>query len=94
MFSAWPARKPTAGFPTYAAIDSAIESLARIIALEFAPSCVNIVSPRIVDTPLFDNLDATARDQTFAGVAASLPLQRVGTTDDVARAVECLVTSP
>jgi NAD(P)-dependent dehydrogenase (short-subunit alcohol dehydrogenase family) len=94
LFSAWLARKPTAGFPTYAAIDGAIESLARVAMLERAPLRVNVVSPGVIDTPLFDNLDEATRTATFESVAGRLPLQRVGNPDDVARAVEYVITNP
>jgi NAD(P)-dependent dehydrogenase (short-subunit alcohol dehydrogenase family) len=93
MFSAWLARKPTAGFPTYAAIDGAVESLARVLSLEFAPVRVNVVSPGVIDTPLFDNLSADVRRSTFEGVAQAIPLGRVGTPDEVASAVEYLISN-
>jgi NAD(P)-dependent dehydrogenase (short-subunit alcohol dehydrogenase family) len=94
MISAWLARKPTAGFPTYAAIDGAIESLAKTLSLELAPIRVNVVSPGVIDTPLFDNLPDDARAATFDGVAARLPLGRIGDPDEVARAVEYLIGNP
>lgn len=91
LFSAWLARKPTAGFPTYAAIDGAIESLARVLALEIAPLRVNVVSPGVIDTPLYDNLPADLRRDVLAGVAAELPVKRIGTPEDVAKAVLYLI---
>jgi NAD(P)-dependent dehydrogenase (short-subunit alcohol dehydrogenase family) len=94
MFSAWLSRKPAAGFPTYAAIDGAIESLARVLMLERAPLRVNVVAPGVIDTPLFDTLDDKTRHSTFAAVAERLPLKRVGQPDDVARAVEYLISNP
>jgi NAD(P)-dependent dehydrogenase (short-subunit alcohol dehydrogenase family) len=93
LFSAWLARKPTPGFPTYAAIDGAVESLARVVMLERAPLRVNVVAPGVIDTPLFDNLDAATRRATLQSVADRLPLRRVGRPDDVAQAVEYLITN-
>lgn len=93
LFSAWLARKPTPGFPTYAAIDGAIESVARIMSLEFAPTRINVVSPGVIDTPLFDNLDTEQRDATFESIGQGLPLGRVGQPDEVARAVEYLISN-
>jgi NAD(P)-dependent dehydrogenase (short-subunit alcohol dehydrogenase family) len=94
LMSAWLARKPTAGFPTYAAIDGAVEALARVVMLERAPLRINVVSPGVIDTPLFDNLDAESRQATFESVAASLPLRRIGQPEDVARAIEYAITNP
>lgn len=91
LFSAWLARKPTAGFPTYAAIDGAIEALARVLALELAPTRVNVVSPGVIDTPLYHNLPADVRLGVLRGVAAELPVRRVGTPADVAKAVLYLI---
>jgi NAD(P)-dependent dehydrogenase (short-subunit alcohol dehydrogenase family) len=93
MFSAWLARKPTAGFPTYAAIDGAVESLARVLSLELAPIRVNVVSPGVIDTPLFDNLTPDDRRNTFDAVASNLPLGRIGTAEEVALAVEYLISN-
>lgn len=87
LFSAWLARKPTAGFPTYAAIDGAIEALARVLAQELAPVRVNVVAPGVIDTALYDNLGDDVKSQVFEGVAAQLPLGRVGTAEDCAKAV-------
>lgn len=87
MFSAWLARKPAVGFPTYAAIDGAVESLARVLSLELAPTRVNVVSPGVIDTSLYDNLPEEAKVSIFEGVAATLPVERVGTAEDVAKAV-------
>lgn len=87
LFSAWLARKPTAGFPTYAAIDGAVEALARVLAQELAPLRINVVSPGVIDTALYDNLDTATREQVFAGVASQLPLGRVGTPEECATAV-------
>lgn len=94
MFSAWLARKPTTGFPTYAAIDGAIESVARVMSLEFAPIRVNVVAPGVIDTPLFDNLTDEQRTSTFESIGQSLPLGRVGSADEIARAVEYLIGNP
>jgi NAD(P)-dependent dehydrogenase (short-subunit alcohol dehydrogenase family) len=90
MFSAWLARKPTAGFPTYAAIDGAVESLARTLMLELAPIRVNVLAPGVIDTPLYDNLDAETRRAVFSQVASRLPLGRIGTAAECARAVDFL----
>ena len=53
LFSGWISRKPAAEMSTLAAIDGAIEALARILALELAPVRVNAITPGQIDTPLW-----------------------------------------
>lgn len=48
------ADKPSLGFFEGASVGSAVESLARSLALELKPVRVNVVSPGIVQTPLLD----------------------------------------
>ena len=69
------------------AINAALDSLARGLALELAPVRVNSVSPGMIDTPLWDKLSDDARRAQYAATAGRLPVRRVGHPDDVARAV-------
>ena len=95
LFSGWISRKPMIGTGTLAAIDAAIEALARTLSLELAPVRVNAVCPGMVDTPLWDaRLDAEARRKHFADLAQTLPAGHAGTAEDVAQAVVFLMTNP
>lgn len=69
------------------AINAALDSLARGLALELAPVRVNSVSPGMIDTPLWDRLSDEARRAQYEATAERLPVRRVGHADDVARAV-------
>jgi NAD(P)-dependent dehydrogenase (short-subunit alcohol dehydrogenase family) len=53
LFSGWISRKPAAEMSTLAAIDGAIEALARTLAVELAPVRVNAITPGQIDTPLW-----------------------------------------
>ena len=75
------------------AINAALESLARGLALELSPVRVNTVSPGLIATPLWSKLDAQARDRMYEG-AARLPAGRVGQPEDVANAVLYLASTP
>ncbi|RMI32149.1 SDR family oxidoreductase [Nocardia stercoris] len=84
----------TSGFNSYrpngsntivAAANSALDGLARGLAIELAPVRVNVVSPGWVDTPIWDGLPMD-KEAAFAELAARLPVRRVGRPDDIADA--------
>ena len=92
LFSGWISRKPMVGVSTLAAVDAAIEALGRTLALEIAPRRVNVVTPGMIDTPLWGSrLTPEQQRQHFANVAQSLPVGRVGTAEDIAHAVRFLL---
>ena len=81
------------GFPSHAAIamaKGAVESLARTAAAELAPKVrVNVVAPSLTTTPLAARL--LASESMASALAASHPLRRLGTADEVAAAAEFLL---
>jgi NAD(P)-dependent dehydrogenase (short-subunit alcohol dehydrogenase family) len=76
------------------AINAALESLARGLALELSPVRVNTVSPGMIATPLWAGMSDEARASKFESVAARLPAKVMGQPEDVANAVAYLVTTP
>ena len=76
-----------AGTAGLAAINGAIESLARVLAAELAPVRVNCVRPGVIDTPWWDNMPKEFKSGVFAQTAQTLPVRRVGNPDDVAAAI-------
>ncbi|CAN7771850.1 SDR family NAD(P)-dependent oxidoreductase [Variovorax sp. LjRoot290] len=76
----------SAGQANYSAAKGAIVSLTRSLALEFASKgvTVNSIAPGIVDTPLFRNFKPEVQER----LKTTVPVKRIGTTDDVALAVE------
>ncbi len=89
--SAASARAALAGTAGLAAINGAIEAMVRPLATELAPTRVNAVSPGVIDTPWWDAMPAAAKEGYFKMAARELPARRVGTPDDVARAIVMLV---
>jgi NAD(P)-dependent dehydrogenase (short-subunit alcohol dehydrogenase family) len=76
--------RPHAGFAIGASICGAMEALTRTLAIELAPIRANIVIPGFVDTDLWGNVPAAARETLFREAAAKLPVKRIGTADDIA----------
>lgn len=79
--------RPLPGSAAYAACNSAIEGLARGLAVEVAPIRVNCVSPGTTDSELWRRRPEALRRQAFGSYEASAVLGRVGTVEEVADAV-------
>jgi NAD(P)-dependent dehydrogenase (short-subunit alcohol dehydrogenase family) len=91
LFSGWISRKPMTGYSTLAAVDAAIEALARVLAIELAPLRVNAVSPGVITTPLWQKLPPERRQARFEELSAHTTLKRVGEADEVAKAILFLI---
>jgi NAD(P)-dependent dehydrogenase (short-subunit alcohol dehydrogenase family) len=74
------------------AVNGALESLAKGLALELAPVRVNAVSPGIIDTPIRAAMPEEARRDMLTKTAAALPVGRVGVGEDVARQILAFMT--
>jgi NAD(P)-dependent dehydrogenase (short-subunit alcohol dehydrogenase family) len=86
--------RPSASSVLQGAINAALESLARGLALEKAPVRVNAVSPGLVDTPLWRGMEEAARQAMFEGAAKRLPARRIGQPEDIAQAILFVATNP
>jgi NAD(P)-dependent dehydrogenase (short-subunit alcohol dehydrogenase family) len=73
------------GYASYCASKGAVESLVRALAVDFGPSGVrvNALAPGVVATPLA-YVDRPNFDDLVEGIAARLPLRRIGQPDDMA----------
>lgn len=83
------------GMPFHASIasaKSAVEGLVRSLAAEYAASGIrfNAIAPSLTDTPLASALLSTPEKREAA--AQRHPLKRLGTPDDIAKAVEFLLS--
>lgn len=88
--------KPHPGWSQMAAVNAALEGLARALALELAPVRVNVVAPGTIETPLWKELlpDFEQRATAKARIVDRLPVGTVGHPDEVARFVNALIKSP
>jgi NAD(P)-dependent dehydrogenase (short-subunit alcohol dehydrogenase family) len=85
-------RPPIPGGSVVSAIAGSFGYFARALALELAPTRVNVVSPGWVDTPMWE-IVGEAKSGLFADIAARLPVARVATPADVAPAYTHLMES-
>lgn len=76
--------RPPQGATTLAAINSAIEGLVRGLSVDLAPIRVNVVSPGIVDTPIYAGMPDDQRKALFNGIAQQLPVGRIAKPEDIA----------
>ena len=85
-------KPPVPGGSVVSAIAGSFSYFARALALELAPTRVNVVSPGWVDTPMWDIM-GDAKAGYFADMAARLPARKIPTAADVAAAYIYLMQS-
>lgn len=86
--------RPQAGWAVAASVCGAVQALTKALAVEIAPLRVNAVSPGVIRSPLWDGMAEADRAAMFDGLAATLPVGRVGEVADVANAFLYLMTQP
>lgn len=81
------ARAAMPGTSGLAAVNGAIEAMAKVMAAELAPLRVNTVSPGMTNTEAYAGMPMEARAAMFASAAERLPAKRIGSSNDIAQAV-------
>jgi NAD(P)-dependent dehydrogenase (short-subunit alcohol dehydrogenase family) len=94
LVSGFLSSRPNAASVLQGAINAALESLVRGLALEMAPVRVNAVSPGLINTPLYGGLRQEVRTAMFETAAQRLPVGRVGAAEDVAAGILFVATNP
>jgi NAD(P)-dependent dehydrogenase (short-subunit alcohol dehydrogenase family) len=84
--------RPRPGAAIVGAVNGALESLTRGLALELTPVRVNAVSPGTIDTPIRSSMQEAARREMLTKTAAALPVGRVGVGEDIARQILTFMT--
>jgi len=77
--------RPGKGWSLGASICAAMEGFMRAMAIELAPVRVNLVSPGVVKTNLWNDMADEQRESFYKGTANSLPVQYVGEAEDIAK---------
>ena len=86
LVSGYPARNPGPGALALSTVGNAVEGFVRAVAPELTPRRINVVSPGLIDTPLFP-VEGDAREQFFAQATAKHLIPRTGTADEVAAGI-------
>jgi NAD(P)-dependent dehydrogenase (short-subunit alcohol dehydrogenase family) len=85
--------KPGPGGALVAAVAGSMGYLARGLAVELAPTRVNVVSPGWVETPMWDDIVGPAKTQMWADMGTRLPAGRIAKPADIAKAYTFLLGS-
>ncbi len=86
VVSGAPARKVKPNSSALSCVGAAVENMVRSVATEIAPIRINVVSPGIIDTALFDGLGEQRNERVAAMVKGQL-VERVGRPEEVAGAL-------
>ena len=86
LVSGYPAKKSNPGSSAIATVGNAVEGFARAVAPEIAPRRINVVSPGIIDTPMFA-ATGDARANFLSAATRNMLIKRAGTADEVASAI-------
>ncbi len=90
LVSGAPARKGRVGQIALASVGAAVEQFVRVLAPEIAPRRINVVSPGVVDTPMFGP-EGEQRSGMLAGATAKHLIPRPGTPDELADGILFLI---
>jgi NAD(P)-dependent dehydrogenase (short-subunit alcohol dehydrogenase family) len=93
FISAVSAQMAAPGTVGLAAINGAIEAMIKPLAAELAPLRINAVSPGVIDTPWWNWLPEDQRSAVMQQYAGAALVQRVGAAQDIALAIEFLITN-
>lgn len=94
LTSGFLARRTIAGTYVKTAMNAAIEAVTKVLAKELAPIRINVVSPGLTDTEAHGGMEESARSAMFDKAARNLPVGRIGTRDDLARAYLLAIDNP
>ena len=93
LFSGGANRRALKGMVNVAAVNGALDAIVPTLALELAPTRVNSISPGTLRTTYWTGTPDQQLEQIFDRVAKGLPVGRVGTAEDIARAVLFVIDS-
>ena len=94
LTSGFLARRTVPGAFVKTAMNAALEASAKLLAREFAPLRVNVVSPGLTDTEAYAGMAPEAREAMLARAASTLPAGRAGRVQDLAAGYLFVIDNP
>lgn len=94
LTSGFLSRRATPGSLVKTAMNAALEASAKVLAREFAPVRVNVVSPGLTDTEAHADMAPDARRSMIESAAARLPAGRVAQAEDIAAGYLFAIDTP
>ena len=92
LVSGSPARKCGPGGIALSSVGNAVEGFVRGVAPELAPRRINVVSPGIIDTPMFQ-MAAEAKTAFFEQATSKNLIPRAGSADEVAQGIMFVISN-
>lgn len=86
LISGAPARRMRPGQIAISSVGGAVEAFVRGVALEIAPRRINVVSPGLINTPMFPGSEEE-RLKNLTNATANNLIPRPGNPDEIAQAV-------
>lgn len=93
FFSGVLGQRPLPHMAIMASINSAVEGLARALAVELAPLRVNVIAPGSIDSPRLSSMPEREKEALVTRLTQQLPLRRLGIPDEVAQGVLYLISN-
>lgn len=92
LISGAPARRMRPGQIAISSVGGAVEAFVRGVAREIAPRRINVVSPGLINTPMFPGSEEE-RLQNLTNATANNLIPRPGNPDEIAQAVMLTLTN-
>ncbi|MCH9613994.1 MAG: Dihydroanticapsin 7-dehydrogenase [Chlamydiia bacterium] len=86
-------QRPVKNVAMMAAINGAVEGLARGLAVDLAPIRVNCLAPGFIDTPRYNEMSTEAKDSMQKLMLEGAILDRAGTANEAGEALFFLATN-
>lgn len=93
LYSGAASQKPTKDSTILTALNASVEALSRALAIALVPIRVNVISPGITMTPLFEDMGEAKVKQIFETYKENLLVKRFGTADEVAKTAIYLMSN-
>ncbi|MDF1796716.1 MAG: SDR family oxidoreductase [Coxiellaceae bacterium] len=93
LYSGGASQRPNKSSVALTSLNSAVEGLGRALAISLSPIRVNVISPGITMTPLFENMGKDVIDQVFDTYSPQLLVKRYAEASEVAKTATYLMNN-